>query len=180
MPFVFEATPNVFEEVQGNVVTNDASVAYGSLPLMSEGERNAFRVYTVAEPTIPDGKREVSRTYKRKSGVITAVPVLEDIPPPPPPNTISDRQFAQALAVLKIITQDEAEAWVGPGVVPAQLMGMVDQLPEAMQFPARMMLIGATTFELSHPTTQALIAGYNAVAPTQLDAGALWTLAASL
>lgn len=78
------------------------------------------------------------------------------VPPPDPvPEWISDRQFAQGLAMSGLITEAEAEEWVGPGVVPGALMAFVDALPEEQQFAARMLLRGATQFERDHPLTEA-------------------------
>lgn len=76
-------------------------------------------------------------------------------PPEPVPVFISDRQFAQGLAVSGLITEAEAEEWVGPGTVPASLMAFVEALPADQQFAARMLLRGATQFERDHPLTEA-------------------------
>lgn len=76
-------------------------------------------------------------------------------PPEPVPLFISDRQFAQGLAMAGFITEAEAEEWVGPGVVPASLMAFVEALPADQQFAARMLLRGATQFERDHPLTEA-------------------------
>jgi len=77
-----------------------------------------------------------------------------------PVHPISDRQFAQGLAVFGLITEDEAEAWVGPGVVPPDLLTLVQSLPEVDRFSARMLLRGATTFERSHPLVETLASSY--------------------
>lgn len=88
--------------------------------------------------------------------------------PPAVPKIISDRQFAQGLAVAGIISEQEAEDWVGPGVVPAAMLALVGQLPEAERFAARMLLRGATSFERDNPLTGAIGALYN-WAPGQVD-----------
>ncbi len=86
-------------------------------------------------------------------------------PPPqaiviPPVKIISDRQFAQGLAVAGLITEAEAEDWVGPGTVPDVLLNLINSLPEEVRFAARMLLRGATQFERSHPLTEILGGAY--------------------
>jgi len=77
------------------------------------------------------------------------------VPPPlPVPPFISDRQFAQHLAVRGLISEQEAEEWVGPGTVPAAMLALVDTLPASEQFSARMLLRGATRFERGHPLVE--------------------------
>jgi hypothetical protein len=84
------------------------------------------------------------------------IPVL----PNPAPAAISDRQFAQGLAAAGMISEAEAEEWVGPGIVPAVLLALVEGLPDGGRFAARMLLRGATSFERSHPLTNVLAAAY--------------------
>lgn len=69
---------------------------------------------------------------------------------------ISDRQFFQELAVRNLITETEAEDAVASGIIPASLLLLVDQLPEEQQFPARMFLKGAITFDRFHPMVEAI------------------------
>lgn len=106
--------------------------------------------------------------------------------PPPPPEVISDRQFAQALALAGTITEAEALAWAARGELPAAMEAALAKIPEAggHRFGARMMLAGATTFERSHPLTDQLgglltnpVTGKPYDAPA-LDA--LWSRAAAL
>lgn len=108
-----------------------------------------------------------------KAAEIKARPRVEVMP------DISDRQFAQQLAILGTITEDEAIAWAARGDLPAALEQAIATLPEAggVQFTARMLLSSATTYERRHPMTDTLgaILGYDAAA---LDA--LWRAAAAL
>lgn len=67
------------------------------------------------------------------------------------PPVISDRQFAQVLAIEEIITEDEALAWAARGDLPEALEAAVGQLPEANRFGARMLLAAATSYERAHP-----------------------------
>jgi hypothetical protein len=76
------------------------------------------------------------------------------------PATISDRQMAQIMAAEGIITEAEALAWVSAGTVPAAMDALVDVLPEADRFAARMLLAGATVFERSHPLVAVLGESY--------------------
>ena len=57
------------------------------------------------------------------------------------------RQFFQQLAIVGVISEAEAEAAVASGKVPAAMLALVDKLPQAERFGARMMLKGATVFE---------------------------------
>lgn len=93
------------------------------------------------------------------------------------PSSISDRQFAQQLAILGTISQDEAIAWAARGDLPATLETAMAQLPAEQQFAARMLLSSATTYERTHPLTAMLgaILGYDAA---ELDD--LWLSAAAL
>lgn len=69
---------------------------------------------------------------------------------------ISDRQFAQQLAVLGTISEAEALAWAARGDLPAAMETAIAALPEAERFAARMLLSSATTYERAHPLASAL------------------------
>lgn len=98
-------------------------------------------------------------------------------PPTPAPSTISDRQFFQQLARLGVIAEAEALAAVGPGEVPAALSAMIDTMPEAERFPARMLLTGATQFDRNHPLVPMFAAAFGWSTD---DINTFWTAAASL
>lgn len=93
------------------------------------------------------------------------------------PRIISDRQFFQQLALLGIITPDEALAAVGPGEIPAAMSAMVDALPSEQQFPARMLLTGATAFDRSHALVPAFAAAFGWT-PQQIED--FWIAASAL
>ncbi|NTS30658.1 hypothetical protein HQ945_05270 [Phyllobacterium sp. BT25] len=95
----------------------------------------------------------------------------------PVPGTISDRQFFQQLAVGGLITESEALAAVQTGTLPAAIVAFIDQLPDEQQFPARMLLTGATSFERAHPLTDAFGSMYG-MDREQIDQ--LWGDAAQL
>lgn len=68
------------------------------------------------------------------------------------PDEISRRQFFQYLAVLGIISRQEALAALQSGAIPAPLQAIIDQLPsEDDQFEAQMFIIGAENFNRLHP-----------------------------
>lgn len=79
------------------------------------------------------------------------------IQPEPVPEMISDRQFFQQLAVLGEITWEEAEAAVGPGILPSAFADVISTLSIEAQRPIRMLLIGATQFNRYHLVTAALM-----------------------
>lgn len=104
---------------------------------------------------------------------------LEAPPQIPVSEVISDRQFAQQLAILGTITEAEAIAWAARGDLPEALETAIATLPAegGVQFAARMLLTSATTYERSHPMTDTLgaILGYDAA---ELDE--LWRAAFAL
>ncbi|UYW30374.1 hypothetical protein [Methylorubrum extorquens] len=97
----------------------------------------------------------------------------------PTPDAISDRQFAQALALAGTITEAEALAWAARGELPQAMEDALEQIPntDGLRFGARMMLAAATSYERRLPLTEQLgaLLGYDAAA---LDA--LWSRAAAL
>ncbi|KQQ31494.1 hypothetical protein ASF53_01995 [Methylobacterium sp. Leaf123] len=103
-----------------------------------------------------------------------------------PANAISDRQFAQALALAGTISEAEALAWTARGDLPAAMEAALVKIPEAggHRFGARMMLAGATSFERDHPLTDQLGGLLTNPATGQpYDAAALdalWSRAAAL
>lgn len=93
--------------------------------------------------------------------------LLASLPPPPGPlvpEEISDRQFAQQLAVAGTITEAEALAWAARGDLPLAIEVAIDALPDDEQFSARMLLSSATTYHRSHSLADALgsVMGYGA------------------
>lgn len=102
-----------------------------------------------------------------------------DAPEAPVPSVISDRQFAQALAIVDppLISMDEALAWAARGDIPAPLLALVEQLPEPMAFAARMKLASAVEYHRSDPLVD-YVAGQMQIPQAQVDA--LWRLAATL
>ncbi|UTD28231.1 hypothetical protein [Bradyrhizobium sp. WD16] len=73
-------------------------------------------------------------------------------PPPVAPRSISDRQFYQQLAIEGIISEADALA-ANAAVIPPALLAVIDAMPTAEQFGAKMIVSGATTFERNDPLT---------------------------
>lgn len=97
--------------------------------------------------------------------------------PPPRAETISDRQFFQQLAVMDLITETEALAYVQTGELPAAFLTFINQLPESARFDAKMKLIGANSFERSN----ALVGEFGTMqGMTSAQIDALWQAASEL
>jgi hypothetical protein len=96
------------------------------------------------------------------------VPDPYEPPPAPVPDTISDRQFFQQLAIAGVITKAEALAAVKTGDIPAALEKFIAPLPDDQRFNAEMLLSGATLFQRAHPLTDA-IAAAQGMTPEQVD-----------
>lgn len=108
------------------------------------------------------------------------------VPEPAVPGSISDRQFAQALALAGTITEAEALAWAARGELPQAMEDALDHIPDTngQRFGARMMLAAATTYERHHPLSEQLGALLtNPATDEPYDAAALdalWTRASAL
>jgi len=69
------------------------------------------------------------------------------------PETLSYRQFFQQLAVMSIITENEAVQAVSVRTLPEVFESFIASLPNEQQFNARMLLTGSNEFNRSHPLT---------------------------
>lgn len=142
----------------------------------------AIGVLQVVEGAVPDGKVAISWTLTDDGTTITRTPTLVDVPPPAPPpvpDTISDRQFFQALALLGMISTDEALSAVKTGEIPSAMASFIATMPATDQFNAQMLLAGATVFERSNALVPAFMAAQTPPM-TSTDIDHLWTFAASL
>lgn len=70
------------------------------------------------------------------------------------PHAISDRQFFEELANRKIITEQEAIDAVATGSIPAIMLTLINGMPVASRFKAKMLLSGATEFRRNHPLVE--------------------------
>lgn len=75
-------------------------------------------------------------------------------PPEPIPDLISRRQFFQQLAAMEMISNADALAAMQRGVIPAPLQTIIDTLPEENQFESQMLIVGADSFNRTHPLTE--------------------------
>lgn len=119
----------------------------------------------------------ISNQGERRWDGATVVPYTPPEPAQAVPASVSDRQFFQALAIRGEITEEEALDAVGPGVIPAAMLALINQLPEADRFGAKMLIRGATVFERANPLADLIGALFG------WDANALddfWTFAATL
>lgn len=166
----------------GESVLNEEGIgaSYETVRGWSIGDREDFGVFDAPDPDPPPvGKVEISRALggnDRPVWVVTyadAPPVVKFVP-----ESISDRQFAQALAKQGVFTKDEALAFVKRGEVPASLQAIIDAIPDAdARFDVDMQVSGATTFERSNPSTIALT---EAMGWSPAETDVLWRYAASL
>lgn len=118
-----------------------------------------------------------------KKWVIEPIPEEDEPPEPEPaegdvPASVSDRQFAQALAETGRITWDEARAWGSRGEVPEAVLAAVTQIEDELtRNRALMFLEAATSFERRHPMTKTLA---DAMGWEDAELDALWRFAATL
>ncbi|APY14198.1 hypothetical protein GJU93_16235 [Brucella sp. 10RB9212] len=83
-----------------------------------------------------------------------ALPVEPEPQPELVPDEISRRQFFQQLAVLEIITRQEALDALD-GAIPAPLQAIIDQLPtDDDKFNAQMLVKGAQNFNRTNPLAE--------------------------
>jgi hypothetical protein len=73
---------------------------------------------------------------------------------PSVPESISDRQFASELRHRGIITLDESLDYLGRGEIPAQLLGLIDQIADPIEHDSTLELVtGATVFVFDNPAS---------------------------
>lgn len=157
----------------------------GSSPAWADAEKTRVTLLATFEEIGEVPFTADENDVEEHGRAIYALAIAEEFGPVAPysapaisvPAIISDRQFFQQLANQGLITQAEALSAVKIGALPATLEGLVSLLPAEQQFPARMMLSGATQFERSHPLTN-VIGAAQGLTPDQVDA--LWVAASQL
>ncbi|CAM5769748.1 hypothetical protein [Bosea minatitlanensis] len=121
--------------------------------------------YTILSATYcnEDGSAVIAHTEEVGSVIISrddmpdlwalldGIDIASFAPPQVDPEDISDRQFAQQLAIMGTITEAEAVAWAARGELPPAMEAAVAALPEGERFAATMLLSSARTYEFSHP-----------------------------
>jgi hypothetical protein len=140
------------------IVGDDASQVYSSASAATVGTGDKAYKAWLAQGNAPTR----IATMDELKDVLIAAGVIDV------PQTISDRQFFQQLAIAGIISQEEALAAVKTGDIPAALSGFIAALDDAARFNAEMLLSGATLFQRAHPLTDA-IAAAQGMTPDQVD-----------
>lgn len=110
---------------------------------------NAVKTVIVSAISLPDPALRAAWKFDGDAVVLDAAKVSRLTTP----ETISDRQFFQQLAILGLISQEEALAAVKTGDIPQAMQVLVNQLPQEQQFAAQMLIAGATQFNRSHALT---------------------------
>lgn len=137
-------------------------VIYAS-PVTANWQFGDFRLFALPpKPATPDGKFETAAWPSLKDGLLEWEITYADIPVEVPivPESISDRQFFQAVANRGLISKQEALAAVSVGALPAAMEAMLINLDEEEEFKARMLLQGATEFLRSNPLVNIFAAGF--------------------
>jgi hypothetical protein len=119
---------------------------------------------------------QIGGTYLSGTYTPPVLPEPEPMPAMPCPQSISDRQFFQQLAIDGIISEADALA-SNAAVIPPALLAIIEAMPAEQQFGAKMLVSGATVFERNHPMTLA-IAAARGMTSEQVDA--FFTAAARL
>ena len=114
-------------------------------------------VYEV-DDTTSDPQTYVGKIYQNGAFVNPLEPV---------PAEISDRQFFQQLAIMGVITEDQALA-SNAAVIPPPLLTLIEGFPADQQFNIKMLVSGAVVFHRNNPVTQAIGAAYGWT-PAQID-----------
>lgn len=97
---------------------------------------------------------------------------VEIVDTPPVPDTVWDYQFAGEAEARGIITSEECDAWVGPGIVPETLTEKVKQIITDPAARRRVILFlkGSKEFPRYHPNTVALAALFGLDTSAKIDA----------
>jgi hypothetical protein len=106
---------------------------------------------------ILDPKAEDSDAVAYREWLAQGNSPSEAAKPQPVPQSISDRQFFQQLAIDGIISEADALA-SNAAVIPPPLLTIIEAMPAEQQFAAKMIVSGATVFERNHPMTLAIAA----------------------
>lgn len=73
-------------------------------------------------------------------------------PDAPVPDSLSRRQFFQQATISQIISEEDALAAIA-GKLPKVMEDSINLMPKEYQFPAKALVVGAQSFELSNPLT---------------------------
>lgn len=98
---------------------------------------------------VPSPPEHASQVWNFEMGAWGQIPddVLDAAMP-----AISDRQFFQGLAEEQIIGWEEAEAACGSGIIPTELLGYLEEIPDEVERKrARLKVIAATVYLITDP-----------------------------
>lgn len=165
--------------------TGAVTTATGPALTPEQAAANGFPLSSIVEglnaqalADAANARNGVSELQGRLNEALAEVERLRAALGPEEADTISDRQFAQALADMGIITREEALAFVRRGEVPQKLQSEIDAIPDADErFAVDMQVSGATAYQRHHPSTRSLAQALGWSDP-QMDA--LWAMARSL
>lgn len=122
----------------------------------------AYQLVTVP-PFIPPSGQQITGepSYSIVDGAVVENYATEAIPVAPAPQitSISRRQFFQQLAAQGIITQAESITAL-TGTLPPEITTVISALPADDQYPATMLLLGATAINLTDPMTVVFATAY--------------------
>lgn len=146
--------------MQIDLSPDDVSALMAHLPEAARSRDSGF-LYDGTMLTVPKAHEAAVKAVMKQPGWQT--------PPEPVPASISDRQFAQGLALKDIISREEALAFVRTGTMPDALKALVEGIPdEGTRFSVEMLVSGATVFERHSPFVDQLASGYG-WSPQQTD-----------
>jgi hypothetical protein len=100
---------------------------------------------------VPSAPGDARQTWSFGSGDWSAAPA-------PVPAEITPMQLRVQGAAAGWISEAEAEAWQDSGALPGVVQGVIDALPAAERFAARMRVKGMTVVERSNPLLAAVAA----------------------
>ena len=136
------------------IETQQFTASYETMTRWTDAERAQRSIYPIVDDPIPDGKIATGSSLEKVGQVVQRHWTLTDAPPyvPPVPQSISDRQFFQQLAVDNIISEQEALD-SNAAIIPPALLQIIETLPAGQQFDAKMKVSGATVFNRDDPLT---------------------------
>jgi hypothetical protein len=112
-------------------------------------------------PQIEEGEEQDAEYEAARVTIDALLANAEPVTPPMVvPAEISDRQFAQGLERMGLISKDEARAFIKTGDIPPALDAFVQAIPdEQARFDAEITIAGATVFRRQHALVLAVAAG---------------------
>lgn len=140
----------IYEQGKRHTLMKGSDVIDGGPVPWREGDR-IIKVVSAAKSK-KDARREAEgAAIKLAAAADTAKRFAELVPP-----QITDIQFFHALAVRKIITEEQALAAVKSGELPSAMTDMINAMPNGERFATKMQLAGTTVFLRKSPLMRQL------------------------